>query len=290
MRPIEDDVIHSYTHEFDESKRLSTGIGPLESARTKELLLRFLPASPAVVLDVGGATGPYSFWLASLGYRIHLLDIVPVHIAKAESTQANPDSPKLAGIHLGDARELPFSGASADAVSIHGPLYHLPDRGDRIRCLAEAKRVLKPTGRLLAFGITRYAGLLYTITKGSIFDPQTLTMIRSEVQTGRRLRSAGERTCFKSAYFHLRGGGIPCGRHVRNPGASVAGTGAGAELERPRKEGRLDGLGAIDRRRTCSGTQIRDRGLNGAGSVSIRLKLLASNKSLKLTPEVRVGS
>ena len=203
MGPIEDDIIHSYTYEFDESKRLSTDIGPLEFARTKELLQRFLPAAPAVVLDVGGAVGPYSFWLASLGYRVHLLDIVPAHIAKARLAQARPECGKLEGIHLGDARHLPFEDGVADAVMIHGPLYHLPDRADRLGCLREGKRVLKPNCRLLAFGITRYAGLLYTISKGTIFDAQTRNMIETEVQTGRRLRSPTDRTCFKSAYFHL---------------------------------------------------------------------------------------
>lgn len=40
-----------------------------------------------------------------------------------------------------------------------GPLYHLPDRADRDRALAEAYRVLKPGGLLAAAGINRYASL-----------------------------------------------------------------------------------------------------------------------------------
>ena len=45
-----------------------------ERFRTQELLLRYLPAPPAVVLDVGGGTGQYATWLAALGYTVHLVD------------------------------------------------------------------------------------------------------------------------------------------------------------------------------------------------------------------------
>lgn len=203
MPSVVEDIIHSYTHNYDESKRLSSDIGPLEAFRTRELLRRFLPTTPAVVCDVGGATGPYAFWLASLGYTVHLLDLVPLHIEKARAMADDPTSPRLASIQLGDARQLPFDEASADAVILHGPLYHLPDLEDRMACLLETKRVLRPGGMLLAFGITRYAGLIYAITKGLIFDHDYRAMIAHEVQTGRRRRSATDQGCFKSAYFHL---------------------------------------------------------------------------------------
>jgi hypothetical protein len=95
MAPIDDDIIYTYTHEYDETKRLSSHIGPLELARTKELLRQFLPPAPEVVLDIAAAAGPYSFWLASLGYSVHLFDIVPRHIERARSlgpTRPRPSS------------------------------------------------------------------------------------------------------------------------------------------------------------------------------------------------------
>lgn len=42
-----------------ERDRLATW-GRLEAARTEELLGRYLPPSPAVILDVGGAEGAYA--------------------------------------------------------------------------------------------------------------------------------------------------------------------------------------------------------------------------------------
>jgi ubiquinone/menaquinone biosynthesis C-methylase UbiE len=51
---------------------------------------------------------------------------------------------------VGDARRLPFADASRDVLSIQGGLHHLPGRPDLGQVLTEARRVLRPGGRLLA--------------------------------------------------------------------------------------------------------------------------------------------
>lgn len=66
-----------------EQDRLNQGTSRIEFARTKELLQRFLPPPPADVLDVGGGPGTYASWLAGLGYRVHLVDVVPLHVEQA---------------------------------------------------------------------------------------------------------------------------------------------------------------------------------------------------------------
>ena len=58
----------------------------------------------------------------------------------------------LASIRQGDARALPFADASADALLLLGPLYHLQERADRLRALREAARVLRPGGGPLRGG------------------------------------------------------------------------------------------------------------------------------------------
>jgi 2-polyprenyl-3-methyl-5-hydroxy-6-metoxy-1,4-benzoquinol methylase len=71
--PLPAEIIDHY-NKGQEAERLSTGIGPLELARIKELIGRFFPPAPAVVLDVGGGPGVYSAWLARSGYLVHLVD------------------------------------------------------------------------------------------------------------------------------------------------------------------------------------------------------------------------
>lgn len=139
--------------------RLHRGLGLLEFARTKELLMERLPPPPAVVLDVGGAYGEYAFWLAELGYEVYLYDLVEAHIRMARERNETA-AHRLAGAEVADARHVPMAAASADAVLLLGPLYHLPERADRDACLAECRRLLKPGGTLVTAHIVPWAPLL----------------------------------------------------------------------------------------------------------------------------------
>lgn len=200
--PGDEEIIEHYRR-YDESQRLKSDIGPLELVRTKELILRYLPPPPAVMLDVGGASGVYSFWLAGLGYTVHLVDLTPGHIEQALAVAQSPGASQLGSATVGDARSLDFPDGFADGIMIHGPLYHLPQREDRVRSIGEAKRVLRTGGRLLAFAITRYAGLIYGLRRGYVFDPAYQQMIQEEVKTGRRENPPDWLVTFPQAFFHL---------------------------------------------------------------------------------------
>jgi SAM-dependent methyltransferase len=123
----------------EERDRLSAGRGLLEFIRTTSIILRYLPATPALVADIGGGPGRYALWLAGLGYRVEHRDLMPLHVR-----QLAADADGVAGLHtaVGDARELDLADASVDAVLLLGPLYHLRRRADRVRALAEARRVV----------------------------------------------------------------------------------------------------------------------------------------------------
>ena len=122
--------ILSYYNRGTEADRLSTGIGPLELARTQELITRYFPPPPAVVFDVGGGPGAYSCWLARSGYEVHLIDAVPLHVEQARrASQAQPAHP-IASIKVGDARKLDCPDDYADAVLLLGPLYEVVVAGD----------------------------------------------------------------------------------------------------------------------------------------------------------------
>jgi ubiquinone/menaquinone biosynthesis C-methylase UbiE len=198
LDPTQQAIIDHYTA-YDESERLTKDIGPLELARTQELIARYLPPPPAVVLDVGGASGVYSFWLASLGYSVHLVDLVPRHIALAAQ---KPAATQLASLRVCDARALDFPDKFAAVVLLHGPLYHLQAREQRLAALGEGRRVLRSGGLLLAFAINRYAGLIYGLRKGYVFDPDYRRMLCDEVRSGLRLDPPAWAGTFPNAYFH----------------------------------------------------------------------------------------
>src|SRR5262245_58137762 len=83
------DIVDFYT-DTTEELRLGSGSSQLEFERTKELCRRFLPGPPARVVDVGGASGSYAFWLASLGYDVHLIDVTPrlIDVASRQNAEA----------------------------------------------------------------------------------------------------------------------------------------------------------------------------------------------------------
>src|SRR5690606_6644344 len=157
----------------------------LEFVRTQRLLARLLPAAPAVVLDVSGAAGVHAEPLAAQGYEVHLIDPVPLHIEQARAV------PGLASATLGDARALDWADDSVDAALLLGPLYHLTERSDRVRALAEARRVLRPGGVVAAAAISRYASTLDGLFRGHLREPAFEAIVERDVARaeGRRLSS-----------------------------------------------------------------------------------------------------
>ena len=162
---LPDEIVAFYSRGL-EIGRLSKGIGPLEYIRTQELIGRYFPPALAVVFDIGGGPGAYSLWLARLGYETHLVDAVPLHVEQAkEASQAQQEYP-LASLEVGDARQLTWPADVADGVLLHGPLYHLLKRVDRLQALSETWRILKPGGVLLAVKISHYASTLVGLVRG----------------------------------------------------------------------------------------------------------------------------
>jgi len=179
-----------------EQDRLTTGLNPLEFWRTTELLDRWLPGVPATVLDVGGGAGAYAYWLQDKGYAVHLLDPVPLHLSQARAIGT------LASIELGDARELPAAEASVDAVLLLGPLYHLTTAADRALALAEAFRVLRPGGVVVAAAISRFASALDAAVNGWYADDEFSAIVAEDLRSGQHRNEANRPGWFTTAYFH----------------------------------------------------------------------------------------
>jgi ubiquinone/menaquinone biosynthesis C-methylase UbiE len=165
------------------------------------LLERYLPAPPAFVADVGGGPGRYAVWLAERGYHVHLVDPVPLHVEQARAA-ARGRQATLASAETGDARALRLADASVDAVLLLGPLYHLREREERLQALAEARRVCRRGGVIIAATISRFASTLDGLRGGYLEDPAFAAVADRDRRDGRHRNPTGHPAYFTTAYFH----------------------------------------------------------------------------------------
>jgi SAM-dependent methyltransferase len=141
---IDPAIENHYGTGYERSRLFPGGNPSLEFVRSMELLDRLLPGR---------------------GYRVHLVDPVPLHVDQARQAAGSDPSFGFTAA-LGDARELSEQAESQDAVLLFGPLYHLTEAAHRRQALAEARRVLRPGGRLLAMAVCRFASLLDGLYEG----------------------------------------------------------------------------------------------------------------------------
>ncbi len=193
--------IRYYYETGQEADRLEDPVSQWEKVRTLDLLGRFLPPAPAVILDVGGGAGAYSFPLAEMGYIVDLIDPVPLHIEQARQRAAMQTRvPRK--FQLGDARAIPYEDEAADAVLFFGPLYHLTSAEDRLQAIREAHRVLRGGGVLMAVAISRFASALDGVARGFISDPRFVQILEQDLRTGQHRNNTGNFGYFTTAFFH----------------------------------------------------------------------------------------
>jgi len=206
MKTIDKDVLARY-NEGREFGRLRSGLGLIEFERTRELLLTHLPPAPAVIYDIGGGYGEYAWWLASLDYEVHLFDLseTNIHIS-ADLAQEYPGT-SLACAMVCDARSIPRSDDSADALLLMGPLYHITQRDERLDALCECRRLLKHGAPLFAAAITPYAPLLARTTTYGVHDrwlenPDFIAMVERELRDGQHSNRGCYQRGIGDSYFH----------------------------------------------------------------------------------------
>jgi len=193
--------VAAYYAGFPEESRLALGPSRLEFERTKEILTRVLPRPPARIVDVGGAAGAYSLWLAERGYEVHLVDASSRLVDVARTRSASSRS-SIASLSVADARRLPHETGSAAAVLVMGPLYHLTAAGDRAAALREASRVLMSNGAIVVAAISRYASTLDGLARKLSLDPRFVKIRDRDLADGQHRNDTGNVDYFTTAYFH----------------------------------------------------------------------------------------
>ncbi len=197
-----DEDIAAYYAEGKERVRLTAGSGRLELLRTQELLARYLPPAPAIVLDVGGGPGVYALPLAAQGYDVHLVDPVALHVEQAKAASDAQAEAPLGSAVIGDARRLDWSDGSVDTVLLLGPLYHLPDRVDRVAALHEASRVLRSDGVVVAAAISRFASAIDGVRHGFLGEPEFQEIVDRDLREGEHRNPTRREAWFTTSYFH----------------------------------------------------------------------------------------
>ena len=207
MKTIDKHVLAGYNAGM-ERNRLRTGIGRIEFERTKELLLERLPAPPAVIYDIGGGYGEYAWFLASLGYEVHLFDLSETNIRMSGELAEEYPGATLAASAVADARSIDRPDNSADAVLLMGPLYHITEHSERLLALEESRRVLKDGGLLFASGINRYSTLLWAAsvygTKNRLLEESSfMEMVAHELDSGNHIKpTSGSYRGIGNSFFH----------------------------------------------------------------------------------------
>jgi ubiquinone/menaquinone biosynthesis C-methylase UbiE len=134
-----------------ENSRFSSAFtyGRAKIDRLVDQLFRGLPRG-AAILDVGCGTGEHLKRALSLGLKASGVEPAPAMLAAARR-----DVPG-ARIEDGVATSLPFRDGEFDAVIMIEVLRYL-DRSDTELALREARRVLRPGGKLLVTLVNRWA-------------------------------------------------------------------------------------------------------------------------------------
>ncbi len=155
--------IERHYNKHPEDLRLLRRHGIVEFETTMHHLHRFLRPGQRL-LDIGAGTGRYTSALMAEGYEVKAVELVRRNIdvfLKREPT---------ADVTQGDARHMPFlPTATADVTLLLGPLYHLIGDAEKVKALAEAKRVTKAGGLIfVAYLMNEYSILSYCFDEDRI--------------------------------------------------------------------------------------------------------------------------
>ena len=105
------------------------------------------PQPDDVAVDLGAGTGLLALALAAQTAEVVAVDISPRMLARLEAAAADEGIRNLRTLEA-DLRRLPLDDESATLVVSNYAFHHLDDAGKEL-ALSEARRVLRPGGRLV---------------------------------------------------------------------------------------------------------------------------------------------
>ncbi|WP_346885611.1 class I SAM-dependent methyltransferase [Clostridium sp. UBA4395] len=142
----EDDRVSALYNIFNEVSRLSTKATQVEFLTTVRQIEKHLKPGMKI-LDLGAGTGEYSLYFASKGFQVTAIELVEKHVMQIKEKVKGNMSIE---VFQGNALDISWiKDKEYDIVLCFGPLYHLSSIEDRMKCIAEVKRVCKDDGKML---------------------------------------------------------------------------------------------------------------------------------------------
>ncbi len=146
--PMEEkSIVEAFYQKMDEEERLADRAGCVEYTTTMAYIHKYLRPGMRIA-EIGAGTGRYSLALAREGHRVEAVELVQRNIQIFQSKRKAEDDIR---IFQGNAMELSFfADESMDMTLLLGPMYHLFSEEHKKKALAEAVRITRPGGILMA--------------------------------------------------------------------------------------------------------------------------------------------
>ena len=172
------DYLKAFYEGHDEDGRLLTRHGGVEFITTMRYVEKYLRPGCRII-EIGAGTGRYSHALARRGYRVDAVELLEHNI---EIFRRNTEEGEPVTISQGNALDLSeYEEDKYDISLLLGPMYHLFNRDDQRRALAETVRVTKPGGIVFAAYCMGDASILqYGFVRGKIHEIVEKCMIDTE--------------------------------------------------------------------------------------------------------------
>lgn len=166
-------LLEKYYNKFNEDHRLCTRHGLVEFKTSLFYIKKSIEQIKSIsqkqnneikILDIGAGTGRYSIELCKENFDVTAVELVKRNLDVLRKKHLNIKT------WQGDARNLSFlNDDSFDVTLIFGPLYHLHSEEDKLKVFAEASRVTKNNGIILAaYVMNEYSVISYCFKEHKI--------------------------------------------------------------------------------------------------------------------------
>lgn len=182
--------LEEYYGKFCEDKRLTRRHGQVEFRTSMKYIHDYLKPGDRI-LDIGAGTGRYSIALANEGYEVDAIELVKYNLGMLKAHNSTVKAFQGTALDLSRYPDETFN-----LTLLFGPMYHLFSKEDKIKALAEAKRVTKTNGIILvAYVMNDYSILIHGFRDGYIKEALSAGKIDENFQT---------RTSVKDLYSYIR--------------------------------------------------------------------------------------